>query len=135
MVEDVADAERPERPGDEEDQIRRVAAVQDVDPLLAADAERQPGLVPERGAVFAQVAERAGALGRQVVAVDLDALEPLALGLVALALRADDRDRVAGGGERRRLGPDPAVEGHRQVLDDDQHPPPLPRHSPGLDVG
>jgi hypothetical protein len=37
----------------------------------------------------------------------------------ALAHRADHRDLVARRGQRRRLEPDPAVEGHGQVLDHD----------------
>ena len=85
--------------------------------------------MPERGGILAQVAERAVAVGRHRVAVDVDAVEDLVVGVEALALRRDHRDGVAGGGERRRLEPDPAVEGHRQVLDDDQHPAPRPRAS------
>ena len=77
VVEEVAHAERPERPGDEEDQVGRVAAVQDVDPALAPHPQRQPELVPERGAVLAQVAERPVALGGQRMAVDVHAFEQL----------------------------------------------------------
>ena len=77
VVEDVAHAERPERPGDEEDQVRRVAALQEVDAPLAAHPEGEPQLVPERRDILPQVAERAVAVRRHGVAVDVHALEHL----------------------------------------------------------
>jgi hypothetical protein len=40
MVEEVAHAERAQRPGDKEDQVGRVATVQDVDAPLAPDPQR-----------------------------------------------------------------------------------------------
>src|SRR4051812_14449707 len=61
------------------------------------------------------------------MAVDRDAVELLVTLLVALALRADDRYEIAGAGQRARLLPDTTIERQRQILDNDQYAPALPR--------
>ncbi len=123
VVEQIAHSEEPHHPGDQEDQVGRIAAMQDVDAAFPLHPQRQPELVPQRRAVFAQIAAGGIALGRQVVAIDMHPVQELVFRLEAVALGRDDRDGVAMCGQRRRLGPDPALEGHRQVLDHDQDAP------------
>ena len=78
MVEQIAHPGQPVAPGQEEDQVGRVAAVDHVEAGAAADGagEAEPGA--ERGAVFARIGERAGMrLGRHRMAPDADPLDLL----------------------------------------------------------
>ncbi len=56
------------------------------------------------------------------MAVDMDAIDDLELFLAPLAGWADDRNLIAGLFECSCLLPHPAVEGGRQVFNDDQYP-------------
>ena len=121
MVEQEALAEQAPEPREQPVGFRRVARVDDIE----ATSGRGD---PHRFHAGAQEAPRElhdeadGALGgdREPVAIDVDAFQPLEGRGVALRLRTDHADRVAGGGERGRFEPDPPVERDRQILDDDQ---------------
>ena len=85
----------------------------------AAALQGQPRGGQERVHVLGDEAELAAARRVRPVLVQLDAVDDL-VGRVAVALRADDADLVASRDECLALEPDPPVERHRQVLDDDQ---------------
>jgi len=74
----------------------------------------------QRRAILTQILQRGLGFQRQVMAVDVDAVEEFVLGLIPLAGRADHTDLRA----RRNQGPafvhHPPVERQRQILDDDQ---------------
>src|SRR5204863_1634242 len=91
MVEEELLAEELVEAADEEEQIRRVAAVNDVKAARGKHAQRQHKRPQERRAVFDEVAERAGAFGRELVAPDMDAVDRLDARLAAAAGGADDR--------------------------------------------
>ena len=74
----------------------------------------------QRRHVLEQEPRRIVAFGRQTVAVNVNALEFLVLGGVALAGDADHADRVSGVTQGGRLHPDAPIKRHGQVLDHDQ---------------
>ena len=80
------------------------------------DAERQQECRREAPDEFEDEGELRLRLDRAPVAVDLDAFDLFAGPVEAARLGADDADGVAVRGERGCLQPGPAVERHRQVL-------------------
>ncbi len=102
----------------QEQQVGRVAGVDDVD---RADPAGQPGGVPQRRSVLPQVAGRPSGGGAQRVAVDPHPVDHrFRLGVPLLSLRADDVHLPARVAQRRALLPHPPVERHREVLHQDQ---------------
>ena len=73
----------------------------------------------ERVGIFDEEGSGAAPWAIRPVLVDLDSVDDL-VGGVSRTLGADHRHAVAGSGQGSALQPDPAVEWHRQVLDDDQ---------------
>ncbi len=121
VIEDIgAAAEQAEGPGDEEDQVGRVAALDRVEAAQAADFQRKAEFVEEGGGVLDGEAFCPLGFQRQGVAVDVDAVEEDVGLFIPLAGRADDRHLGPGGGQRAAFVPDAAVEGQRQILDDDE---------------
>ncbi len=121
VVEHEADTEQLVEPGQQEIRLRRIAGVDDLEPPPREQAQADP----ERAQPAVQELEReqdraAGGLKR-AIAADPDALQ-LEAGLPVLAppLGADHRHLGPQPAQGGRLQPDPPVEGHRQVLDDDQ---------------
>jgi len=55
MIEDVRNTEEPELPRDQEDQIRRVAAVNCVEAVTEENLPGKDGFPKQRDAVFEQV--------------------------------------------------------------------------------
>src|SRR4029078_1092077 len=88
MVEHKASAEELERQRDEEDQIWRVAALDDVEAAFAPHSEQQAELVKQRSGIFEQEGEAAPGLERQRVAIDRDTVEHFVRRPVALGRRA-----------------------------------------------
>src|SRR6185436_5122120 len=103
---------------DEEEKIRRIAGVDDVEP----DPERKQERPEQRGRVLDQIAKRALGLVGEVVAMDVDAVDRLELLLVTLAGGADDRDAVPCGAQGRRLLPHATVKRAGEILDEDENP-------------
>ena len=121
MIEDVALAEELERPGDEEDQIGRVAAL---DRVESARCERSSRPAASRGTAPRHIPAGSPTRPWRRAAADGGRYAPrrsLVARLVALAGGADHRDLGARGRQRPAFVPDPPVEGQRQVFDDDQH--------------
>lgn len=56
----------------------------------------------------------------QVVTVDRHPVDDLVVAFETLALGRDDSDVVPGSDERRGLHPHPTIEGHGEILDDDE---------------
>ena len=119
LVEDEADAEQPEGQGGQEDEIGRVAGLNDGNALRPVDPEQQPEFVEQGEGIFRQKGQLAARLHRQRVAVDFYAVDLFIFLAVVLVQRADDADPVAGVAQGFRFLPDAAVEGNREILDDD----------------
>ena len=111
---------------DRPEDVGRVAGLHRVERAAAPGAGDQPRGREERPGVLDEVAQGAAPRGVPGVGEDPHAVDDLGPA-GALALRADDRDVVPPRHERLALQPDPAVEGDREVLDDDRHPGSVPR--------
>ncbi len=99
--------------------VRRIAALDRAEATAPGGLERLDQGGGERVEVFGE--ERGGAAPWTVrpVLVDLDSVDDL-VRRVSRPLGADDRHLVTGSGQGAAFQPDPAVERHRQVLDDDE---------------
>ena len=120
VVIDQARPERDQRQGGQEEQVGRVADLHDADAVPGADPEREAEVSPYRNRVLDQVAREPPRLGARPVAVDAHAAERLAAEGMLRGPRADDMHLISGGGEGQGLLPDPPVERHGKVLDQDQ---------------
>jgi hypothetical protein len=121
VVEDEAGAVAPtEEPGERPEDVGRVARLEHLEAAGAPGAQHQPRRGEEGVGVLED--EARGAAPRRVgrVLEDGDVVDDV-VHRIALALRAHDGHVVPGRRQRLALQPDPTVEGHRQVLDDDQH--------------
>jgi hypothetical protein len=107
---------------DEEEQVRRVAGLDDADAPGQRDPPREQRLGGERDGVLHQVPGEPGGLEPRPVAVDVDTVDDLVAHRVLRGAGADHRDVVAGVAQRAGLLPHAPVERHGQVLDQDQHP-------------
>ena len=109
----------PEQDAYGPEDVGRVAALDCAEATAPGGLERQDQGGDERVGVFDE--ERSGAAPWAIrpVLVDLDSVDDL-VGRVSRTLGADHRHLVTGSGQGAALQPDPAVERHRQVLDDDQ---------------
>ena len=108
-----------EHQGDGPEDVRRVAGLDDREPALAAGLERLPGGGRERVGVLGDEADLAAARRVGAVLVQLHPVDDL-VGRVSAGFRADRGHPVAGREQRLALEPDPAVEGQREILHDDQ---------------
>ena len=107
---------------DEEQQIRRIACVHDVDRALATDLYREPQRMPQRHSVFPQIAHRPASRRPQRISQDADAFDHRFGFAILLGTGwADDSDPVTRVDQCATLLPDPAVERHREVLHEDQY--------------
>ena len=105
--------------GDRPEDVRWVAGLEHREPAAPARLERPPRGRRERVHVLGDEAGHAAAGRVGPVLVQLDRVQDRVRG-VAWPLRAHDSDLVAGRDERLALEPNPPVEWHREVLDDDQ---------------
>jgi hypothetical protein len=121
VVEHEPLAEQLVEAADQENGVRRIAGVNDVETAAEEDLQRKPELHEQRDAVFEQVAREPVRLARQRVPVDVDVIDALETFLVARSLGTDDGNRIARRRQGARLLHHPPVEGTRQVLDDHQH--------------
>ena len=120
VVEDEARALAAQAARGQQQEVGRVAGVDDVEAPLAREPAHELAQAPQGLPVLARVAERA-ARGAQRVAVDLDALEHLEGRAVAIgALGTGDDDLPSGGGQRAADVPHPAVGRDGSVLADDE---------------
>ena len=119
-VVDDAHAQELPRPRHQEEEVGRIAEVEDAEPMPSPRLPQQARLAQQRRRVLGDEAEQAGRLAGDPVAVDVDALELLFRLDVAAHARADHGHLVAAVAQRARLLPHPPVERHRQVLDHDQ---------------
>lgn len=78
------------------------------------------GMVDGRG-VLDCICLRSFRLLRQIVAMDMDAIDELVFLLAAGSSRADDRDFIAMGVERGSFLPDSPIEWRRQILHQNQY--------------
>ena len=88
------DDRSPGPQGDQEEEVRRVARLEHVEPALTASPADQPGGRKERVGVLDYEAERATTGRVRAVLQQRDAVENLVARVVS-ALRADDRDVVS----------------------------------------
>jgi hypothetical protein len=106
---------------DEEQEVRRIARLDDVDPSPPGDPPGQRAGPVERHAVLDQVALGAPCLHPGPVPTDVDPVEVLPDSGVLGTTRADHTDVEAGIPQRAGLLPHAAGKGHREVLDEDEH--------------
>src|SRR4051812_26619754 len=121
MIEHELLAEELPEAADGEDEIRRIARMDDVEPAAEADLPRKHELHEQRARVLDRVAEQAIRLLRQRVTMDVDAVDALEAFLEGRGLRTVDGDREARRVERARLLPHAPIERQRQVFHDDEH--------------
>ena len=126
-----------QKPADDPRRLRRVAGVDHVEaPADQGDPDAQQERTEKGVEVLADETELGPRIEGHPIPIDVDALEPLPRGVQSLHLGTDHADPVAGALQRGRLHPDPAVEGDRQVLDEDQDPSTSRfRHSSPTPVG
>ena len=105
---------------DEEQKVRRVAEMDDFEAMAAPCLPSQAHLAPKRRNILANEPQKAASLLADPMAVNLNAFEFLLRGGEAAHLGADDDHLVACVAQGARLLPHPAIERHRQVLNDDQ---------------
>ena len=125
MIEQEFLTEQPEEPADQEEQVGRIAGVNDVEPAREEHPAGEHECPGERDCVLHRVAGRPRCFHGQGVAEDVDSVDRFEFPLVAAPGRTDDRYEVACVAQCRRFLPHPAVERARQVLDQDQYPPGL----------
>ena len=78
-------AEQLVETADEENRVRRIAGVDDVEAAAEQDLQRQPELHDQRHAVLERITQRAVGLARQRMPVNVDAVDALEALLVARA--------------------------------------------------
>ena len=128
MVEHEALAgENLEEQRDQKNEVRRVAGMDHVEAVTPPHLEREHEFPEQGDRVLDEIGSGAARLDRQGMTIDPNAVDDLVRALIAWSLGADHRYLVTRVTERRRLRPGAAIEGNREVLDDDQHSE-LPPH-------
>ena len=107
------------RRGNQKQQVGRVAEMQDIEAVPPPGFPKQPELAPESRAVLAKKTADCTGLLADPVPVNLNAVDDFLRLCEAAHPRANDNHLVACIAQCARFLPDPAVERHRQVLDDD----------------
>ena len=128
LVEDEPLAEELERRGERPVRVRRVARLDHVESLPAGAAKNEHERAKPAVGELPDVRERSPWRGRRRVLTDPDARNFLER-RITRPLWADDGDLEARVPEREGLQPHAPVEGHGQVLNDDQDSPLCPRRS------
>src|SRR4051812_4306051 len=118
VVEQELLAEDLVEPADQEEEIGRIAVMDDVEAAREEHPQRQHERPEKRRAVLDQVTGGAGGLGREVVAPDVDAVDRPEMRLVATAGGADDRDDVSRIAQRGGFLPHAPVKRRREILDE-----------------
>ena len=102
--------------------VWRVARLQHREPAFAARLERLPRCRAERVRVLGDEAQLAAAGRVRLVLVQLHGVDDLVATGSPLPLGHTTDDPIARRHESLAFEPDPPVEGHRKVLDNDQYP-------------
>src|SRR6516164_586036 len=116
MIKDVSDSQQFERQGNQEDQIRRIAALNHMESAPQKDPPRIPKLPKQRTAVFPEVPNMAVPFFRHRVPVDVNPLNNLMPSIIVLAARAQHSHVISVLAQGAGLLPNTPVEGHRQIL-------------------
>ena len=104
---------------DQEEQVRRVAYVHDVERPPPVEIEGQPLHLPERRRVLPDVGANAAGCEAKRKSMDANTLElNVGLEVAALPLQAADIDIVSRACKRSSLASDAAIERYREVLDE-----------------
>ena len=121
VVENILHAQQAELPSDKEDEIRRIATLNDINAAREKDLPRQHRFPEQRRAIFGQIAQRPTGIERQRVAIDMHTLNQFIALFIALARGANDADSCAGGHQRAGFLPHAPVKRQRQVFHHDEH--------------
>src|SRR5271166_2157440 len=116
-------AEKLERRGGEKNKVWRIACLNDGKSALAVDLHEQAELMEERGGVFPKIRQGAASFRGEPMTVDRDVVDDLEFRREGIVRGTDHRNAPAGARERLGLLPNPAVEGDRQILHDDDAGP------------
>jgi hypothetical protein len=121
LVKDVLLPKELEWQGNQENIVRRIAALNNVETSCQEDSPCEQ-ILPKKGiCIFKQIAKRPPCLDGRGMAKNADALEPFESNSVRPANRTDDGNFIAGGSKRLSLLPDPSIERDRQILYDDKN--------------
>jgi hypothetical protein len=120
LVEDEALAEELERSHDQEEQVRGIAGLDDVESRSAEHAEHQPEGLGECGQVLEHLRGGATSGLPRAIAPHVDAAEIFAQRFGAFR-GADHAHRVTSLDQRSSLLEDTSVVGDSGVLDQDEH--------------
>src|SRR5437867_1968724 len=113
-------AKELKRPSDQEEKVRRVAEVNQLEAMPPPGLPSQACFSPESGSVLAEKAKKTTGLFADPVPIDLNALQ-LLLGFgITAHLRANHDHIVSRVAEGARLLPDAAIQWDRQILDDNE---------------
>src|SRR5580698_8955241 len=119
MDDSKQESDRPEN-------IGWVTALDDREPTSHACPEAQEQGREERVDVLEDERQARCSWSVRRVLVEVYAVEPV-VSRIAGCLRTDDCDAEAGGSQRLAFEPDPAVEGNRQILDENKYASSLAR--------
>jgi hypothetical protein len=120
VEDDLGAEEEFEGPCDQEEEVGRVAEVDDAEAVTAPRLPGEPPFAPEGGGVLAEEPEEAAGFVADPVSVDMDAVEMFVGCRVTAHLGADDDHFVAGVAEGAGLLPDATVQRHGEVFDEDE---------------
>ena len=115
-----ANAKQFEGPRHQEQQVRGVAEVNNFESVPPPGPPGQSCLSPKRRCVLAKESDKPTRFSTDPVPVNLNSLRLFFRLRVTAHLRTDHHDLVAGVAQRAGLLPHPAIERHRQILDDDE---------------
>src|SRR5437667_7484561 len=113
-------AKELKRPGDQEEKVRGIAEVNQLEAMPAPSLPSQACFSPESGSVLAEKAKKTAGLFADPVPIDLNALQFLLGFGITAHLRANHDHIISRVAKGARLLPDAAIQRHRQILDNNE---------------
>src|ERR1700730_18299562 len=117
---------------DYENEIRRIARVDDVKPVPCENFQTQHELPKQRHAVLCEIACHPASFSRQPVAIDGDSLDNFKRGRCARSLWTNYSHFIAMPRQCAGFRPHSAIERYWEIFDDDKHPAAHRAIDPGL---
>src|SRR5215472_4956077 len=121
MVEDILHTKKFEEDRDQENGVRRIAALYDLKTAAQIDPPRVKEFPEKGGAVLPDITESAIAFFRHWMPIDVDSFQKFVSFAIVLPSGTQNRDLVTVVPQRRSFLPDPRIERDGQVFDDNQN--------------